>query len=162
VVVALQTIKLQHVQSPSWECVCIALPSDCISVNYVPNANTSHTVLNAENLGTMRKTVWCSPACVLNIDNSYLAIWKKLRASNVMKRDISLVFVLKNNVPIAKNMVTDLKIATSIFRVKGVDSRTCRNVMDVKKLDIRSVIVHREDAKHVVKLLIDDTNVVQK
>ena len=41
----------------------------------------------------------------------------------------------------------------------GVDDRLCRNVMDVQKVDIRSVIVLKEDVKLVENQPIDVTNV---
>jgi hypothetical protein len=41
-----------------------------------------------------------------------------------------------------------------------VDDRLCRNVMDVQKVDIRSVIVLKEDVKLVENQPIDVTNVV--
>ena len=43
-----------------------------------------------------------------------------------------------------------------------VDSRKCRNVVDVKKVDILSVIVQNGAVKLVENQLIDDTNVVQE
>ena len=41
----------------------------------------------------------------------------------------------------------------------GVDDRLCRNVMDVQKVDIHSVIVLKEDVKLVENQPIDVTNV---
>ena len=68
-----------------------------------------------------------------------------------MRPDILRVVVQRNNVPIAKSMDISLKIAMyQPHPTVGADSnRLCRNVMDVEKVDIRIVIVLKEDVKLV-------------
>ena len=163
VVVVQEIIKLPNVQLLLWEHVFIVLLLECISVNYVLKGNISHIVLNVVKL-VMARTIalYIAPlsSCLILMCRIPV-IWTRLLAFSVKKRGILLDVVLKNNVQIAKNMVINLKIVMYSPVLDLIDRRKCRNVMDVEKVDIRSVIVLNEDVKLVENQLIDDTNVVQ-